>query len=102
MSPQTASFVVPLSGFGIFFVVVFFNIYLAKIKIQDWKKYSTFFFLNTMATVYLRHTASLWIRKFGYDEADALRLATYQAMAMWESIVGIFIAFAIESNLLIR
>jgi len=99
MSPKTASIVMPLSTLFIFFAVVFINIYLAKRKMGEWKKNTTFFFLRSIATVTPRHTASIWVRLYGYSYDDALHLANFQFVAMCETCVIVPVWFGIASNI---
>jgi hypothetical protein len=102
MSSETASFVMPLSAVFIYFVIVSLNIYIAKRKIVEWKKYSTIFFLMGIATVRIKHSASLWMDRFGYNYEDASLLATFQLFAGLESFLAAFTALAIEVNTVVH
>jgi len=98
MTPDQAALIVPSGAFLIFFSVITLNVALAKRKMTEWKRYATLHFVASVATVSIRRSAALWMKRFDYKEADALRLAKFQSIAMWESIVGIFIFFAIAST----
>jgi len=83
----------------IIFVVFSSSIYLAKRNIRDWKKYTAIFFLRKVATFNPGHNASLWMRKFGYDEEDAWRLAIHQLVTGWGCFFIVMLWFAIASTL---
>jgi hypothetical protein len=87
MSPGQASVIMPVSVLFIFFALASLNIYIVKRKIGNWKKGSTFFFLNKIGGFQINRTASLWMSRLGYDKAEAVRLATWQLIAMLEILV---------------
>jgi hypothetical protein len=71
------------------FVISFLNIWLAKRKMLEWKRFSTWHFLGPMlsrVTAYDTSAAS-WMDRFGYMEADARRLANFQTIANFEGLI---------------
>jgi hypothetical protein len=102
MSPETAMFVMPVTALSIFFFVIYLNIYLAKRKIEYWKMGSTIFFLQNLGTASRKRIASSWMNRFGYDQADAFRIANYQWSATLEFLLIAFVAMTIEVNAIVH
>jgi hypothetical protein len=101
MSPLQASIIVPLVLFLIIVTVISLNIHVAKGKITNWKGGSAFWFVYTMGkTLSRRKSASSWMQRLAYHEADAHRLAKYQASATLELMFCAIIWFSIASMLM--
>jgi hypothetical protein len=103
MSPGQSSIVVPVSIFFIFFASMYFNIWLAKKKLHEWKPYSTIYFIRSLGLGGIRNRASLiWMKQFEYDEAEAIILAKHQSLAIFEVCVGAFVVMATAANTVVR
>jgi hypothetical protein len=103
MSPEQASFIVPISVCSTAFVLMYINILLAKKKVREWKRHSTFFFVNSTGMGGVKRRASLvWMKRLGYEEAEALILAKCQSRVIFQTFVGGIVVMLIEGNSIIR
>ena len=105
MSAGQALVIVALGSFIVVSAVGFFNVWLARRKMSEWKRCSACHFLLTIMTgpqTRRIDSASLWMERFGYREADAFRLADYQWIAGLESLFFVFAWFLIALKLFTR
>ena len=96
MSPDQASFFVPVSVLGFVFASFFINIRLAKKRVANWKRWSTYWFVRSNGLFGINNrAASIWVKRLGYGEAEALLLAKYQSQAIFFALFGGFIVMLV-------
>ena len=79
------------------------NILIAKRKIREWKKGTTLFFIwSTGMGGIKRRALSVWMDKFGYDEAEAHMLASYQSLTILAAFVSSTLVMIISANSIVR
>jgi hypothetical protein len=101
MSPEQATVVVPTLIILVVFASMYINIWMAKRKVQEWKKGSTIWFLYSTGTGGIKRRASLvWMKKLGYDEVEGLVLAKYQSRAIFEAFAGFFVVAMLMSSMI--
>jgi hypothetical protein len=103
MSPEQASVIIPISVIFVVYAAMHVNIWMAKRKIREWKKYSALFFVWSTGMGGIKRRASLvWMNRLGYDEAEALILARYQSLAILGACVGSVLVMLISGNNIVR
>jgi hypothetical protein len=103
MSPEIEMIFILSTTFSIIYGVGLLNMWLARRKMSEWKKYSTYYFLLSIwshARAGQQGAVSEWIWRFAYLEEDASRLANFQTITRFESFVCVLIWWAIASMLI--
>lgn len=98
MSAHQASIIVPVTMGFVCFAVIYINILIAKRKLQEWRRYSGWFFVHTFVGVLIEERAALWVKRFGYSQAQALILSRQQLAAMVELVVALFVVASVIST----
>jgi hypothetical protein len=94
------SYLVPVLTLSIFFGSFFFNIRRAKKRVAHWKGYSTWLFFRSNGAALSKRAKSIWMKEEGYDEAEALIIAGFQARAVICTIFGTVLLFALAANVI--
>jgi hypothetical protein len=89
MLHRLAPAILILSLLSLMFAISLFNMWLAKRKVSEWKRFSSWQFLQSMLSPVgaSEAKASIWMRRFGYGNADAQRLANFQTIANFEQLI---------------
>ncbi len=91
----------PTAVINIFFASFYSRIRSAKKKVKHWKGYSTIWFVCTNGLLGAENRAkNVWMKKEGYDEAEALMLAEYQSQAVFLCCLGTISLFVAVAALL--
>ena len=103
MSSQQASIIIPILAIFVIYAALHVNIFIAKRKIRKWKKGTTLFFIWSTGMGGIKRRALLvWMDRFGYDEAEAHMLASYQSLAILEAFVSSTLVMIISVNYIVR
>jgi hypothetical protein len=100
MLPHEVFYLVPVLMLTIFFGSFFLNIRRAKKRVAHWKGYSTWLFFRSNGAALSKRAKSIWMKEEGYDEAEALIIAGFQARAVICTIFGIVLLFAFAANVI--
>lgn len=94
--------IIVLLGVSIILAVVgYLNLWIAKRKMYEWKSGSGHHFLLALvANVKISYTD--WMQQFGYEQANASRLAKFAQIARLESWLCVVVWFLIASTLMKR
>ena len=100
MLPHEVSYLVPVLTLSIFFGSFLLNIRRAKKRVAHWKGYSTWFFFRSNGVALSKRAKSVWMEEQGYDEAEALIIAEYQARAVICAIFGTILLLVLAANVI--
>jgi hypothetical protein len=89
MSLEQAPFLLLISMLGIAFASFYASITMAKKRVTKWNRLSTYWFVRSNGLTGINNRAKLvWMKRLGYDEAEALVLARYQSQAIFFTVAG--------------